>query len=368
MLLWVLFAVMTAALIWVVLVPFVAGETSRDSSASAAPELMYREQLSQIDVDVERGVLNAQDAEGLRAEVARRLFQETERGGPTERVEPSAGSRGVAIAALIGVPAFAVAVYLSVGSPLLPSQPHDARVLQDSGDVRVAELVRRVEKRLATHPEDGKGWAVLAPVYMRMGRYADAAEAWRNAERLLGETPDRVIGFAEAQIYADNGIVGEDARKALVRGVALQPNYLPGAYWLAIAKEQDGKLREARADLSALLPRAGAQTPLGKSIRDRLNVLESRLRQAGAVAANSSASTSSETSAMIEGMVRSLADRLEENSNNFEGWTKLIRSYVVLRRPEQAMRALAKARKTFAGQSERLGVLKSLAQELNLES
>jgi len=55
-------------------------------------------------------------------------------------------------------------------------------------------LVARVEERLRINPEDGAGWSVIGPVYMRLGRYQEAAEAFRKAneefeQRRLEEFP-----------------------------------------------------------------------------------------------------------------------------------------------------------------------------------
>lgn len=56
--------------------------------------------------------------------------------------------------------------------------------------------------------------------------------------------------------------------------------------------------------------------------------------------------------AMIEGMVAGLAERLEEEPNNREGWFRLARSYNVLGRPEDAVTALESATKAFPEDNE----------------
>ncbi|MFK5151223.1 tetratricopeptide repeat protein, partial [Klebsiella pneumoniae] len=69
------------------------------------------------------------------------------------------------------------------------------------------DLIAKVEARLREKPDDGQGWAVIAPVYLSMGRAADAANAFTRAMELLGETPDRLLGLAKATIFASNGTV-----------------------------------------------------------------------------------------------------------------------------------------------------------------
>ena len=62
--------------------------------------------------------------------------------------------------------------------------------------------------------------------------------------------------------------------------------------------------------------------------------------------------------AMIDGMVSRLAARLKEQPNDVEGWLRLIRSYVVLGRTDQAAAAardaLASVDTSARGQVEAL--------------
>ena len=82
----------------------------------------------------------------------------------------------------------------------------------------------RVEARLREHPEEGEGWEVIAPVYMGWRRYADAAEAYRQSIRLLGESPKRLASYGQSLVLGNNGVVTEDARKALERALVLDPS------------------------------------------------------------------------------------------------------------------------------------------------
>ena len=60
----------------------------------------------------------------------------------------------------------------------------------------------RVEKHLAAQPEDGRGWEVIAPVYLRLTRGADAAHAY---ERVISMLQQKGIG---ARPVASAGITG----------------------------------------------------------------------------------------------------------------------------------------------------------------
>ena len=85
--------------------------------------------------------------------------------------------RAAALAALILLPLGAASFYLMLGSPDLTGQPQAARREAPPEQRPIAELVGRVEAHLEQNPEDGRGWEVLGPVYMRLGRYDDAVKA-----------------------------------------------------------------------------------------------------------------------------------------------------------------------------------------------
>ena len=151
----------------------------------------------------------------------------------------------------MALPVAALSLYFVYGSPRLPDQPLIARLQDPASDKNLEVLVARVEARLREHPEEGEGWEVIAPVYMGWRRYADAAEAYRQAIRLLGESPKRLANYGQALVLANNGVVSEDARKALERAVALDPNLIEPRLVLVIAKEQDGQFAAAVGGLAS---------------------------------------------------------------------------------------------------------------------
>ena len=90
---------------------------------------------------------------------------------------------------LLVLPLGAAALYLSLGAPLIPGQPHAERRQVQPGQSSVAELVARVESRLEENPNDGSGWEVIGPVYMRLGRFDDAVKAAQKMNDLKPSLP-----------------------------------------------------------------------------------------------------------------------------------------------------------------------------------
>jgi cytochrome c-type biogenesis protein CcmH len=71
---------------------------------------------------------------------------------------------------------------------------------------------------------------------------------------------------------------------------------------------------------------------------------------------------------MIAQMVDGLAQRLKRDGRDLAGWLRLVKAYAVLGRKEDAVGALADARKSFGGDDKALAELAALAKSLGLGS
>jgi cytochrome c-type biogenesis protein CcmH len=280
-----------------------------------------------------------------------------------------------------------------VGTPQLASRPFAAKQGAPVEQASVGDLIGRVEERLREHPEDGKGWEVIAPVYLRLERYGDAAHAFAQANRILGESADRLVGFAEATLLANNGVVTEDVRRAAERTLALAPGHAEAQLWLALAKEQDGDLAGAIAAYEGLVSSAPADAPWRETVAERIEEIKKRLaggpEKPGADAAKASARAEpppaaggpnaddvarvgkmspDERSAFIAQMVDGLAARLKSDGRDLPGWLKLARAYKVLGRESDAAAALKDARAQFEGDQKSLAEIDQMAKSLGLGS
>jgi cytochrome c-type biogenesis protein CcmH len=163
MMLWIAFALMTAAAVIAVAWPLWRRRTSGPAEPSELA--IYRDQLAEVDRDRAAGVIGAAEADLARVEISRRLIAASERiPEPAEAPPPAPPARSRRLAAMVGGVAMslvAVALYLYVGSPALPGQPLAARVAAAhtaAGQPSIEVLFAKVEAHLSQHPDDGRGW------------------------------------------------------------------------------------------------------------------------------------------------------------------------------------------------------------------
>src|SRR5436305_3440770 len=203
MTLWFVFALMTAAAIFAVLWPL--GRGTRGGPRGGTDLAVYRDQLDEIARDRAARLIGESEAEGARVEVSRRLIAAADSQVPDATASASGGTlrrRAAALAVLIALPALAAALYLKLGSPQMPGQPLASRATTPMQERTLDTLVAQVEDHLAKNPDDGRGWEVVAPVYMRLGRFDDAVKARRNALRLNGASAIREADLGESLMAA----------------------------------------------------------------------------------------------------------------------------------------------------------------------
>ncbi len=365
---WAVFALMTGAVVLAVLWPLGG---ARAVGAHAPDVSFYRSQIEEIDRDLALGLLTPADAEAARSEAARRLLRASD--APSAPMSVSrTGIRLGALAALLLIPAITLSLYGFLGNPELPDQPLKGRQPERQGQFEVETAVSKIEAHLAANPNDGRGWDILAPVYMRLGRYEDAARAFGNAARVLGETPERLTAQGEALVYGAREQVSPQARANFEKVLQLNTGDPVASFYIALSREQSGDRAGALADFMALAGGTPIDAPWQPAVRARILALggtppEAQAGPKGEVADAVRAMPTGEQRATIRSMVDSLAARLEQNGNDVEGWLRLLRSYVVLQEPDLARAALMRAQKALAEDADALRRLEALAAELGLK-
>jgi cytochrome c-type biogenesis protein CcmH len=405
MTLWLLLAFMTAVAVAAILWPLARTPKNVGAGNDVA---VYRDQLDEIERDRASGAIGAAEAEAARTEVSRRLIAAAD-AAAAEAVkahgQPVWRRRLAGLAALFLVPVAATLLYLRLGSPELPSQPlaerlarvHAGVPAQGAQGQSMEMLIARVEAYLEKSPDDGRGWEVIAPVYMRNGDFDAAVRARANALRLLGPTAEREADHGETLVAAANGVVTAEARAAFERAIKLDTKNVSARYYLGLSAEQDGRKADAVAAWQALLadappdaawpdfvkrsiaraegrPVADAPAEVPEPPRTTADVAKAlgMTPPAGpqvSAAPPQSAQPQAEPGQdeMIRGMVSRLADRLKQDGSDVDGWIRLVRSYVVLGDAAKARAAMADARAALGSDAEKLRKLDAGVKDLGLE-
>jgi cytochrome c-type biogenesis protein CcmH len=279
----------------------------------------FRLVLAGIDADVAAGKLGAAEAEAARGELAREILRLK---GEVARIAPGGPGfgRGALLAGLAGIAALTFGLYAWLGSPELPSQPLAGRPEVALRNIDLGTAIGRIEEQLAANPDDLRGWTVIAPVYRDMGRYADAARAYRRMIELGEATPDLQTDLAEALMLAAGGAGSPEAMELLREAAAADPAHVLSRLYIAAELTRLEDYPAAAAAWEEVLALAQGDEPWLSAAREGLAVAQND----GLAPANA------QETEMIAQMVSGLADRLAAEGGSIEEWAQLLRAYLVL--------------------------------------
>jgi cytochrome c-type biogenesis protein CcmH len=336
---------------------------------------VFQDQLKEVDRDLARGVLTASEADAARLEIQRRILAAGR--APAEKINTGTNrSRwiGIAVTAVV-VPLIAVGAYLQVGTP----DPAKAQLAAADSEDGMSQsdmdaLVDRLAARVASDPENPDGFALLGRTYRELGRFAEAADAFKRLVQLQ-PSAEAYSSLGEALSAAQNGRVTEEAHAAMMSALAADRTDARARFYLGLEQAGKGNARDAIAiwrDLTAEAPTdagwvdmvrqqmaAVAQdaniAPMSVEPKHPLDLLprDPKAKEQAVAAAkaappapaapSASPADNPEQTKMIQGMVEGLAARLAQNPDDYDGWMMLGRSYTVLRQPDKAGEAYKKA-------------------------
>lgn len=372
MIIWFVFAGLTLAAVLATLIPLLKKRES-DALPAAHDLAVYKDQLEEIDRDLDRGSIEKTEAEAARTEISRRILNASARHDEEAKAGRTTTNRWSIAAVVVVIPTLALGLYANFGRPDLPDMPLSARLSTPQDHQDLAVLVARVEKHLNENPDDGKGWEVVAPVYLRMNELDKAIVAFRNTARLLGPTEPRLSNLGEAVVVANQGTVTAEAQAAFREASKLDPRAAKPRFFLALGLGQQGRDSEAIEAWTALLADAEGTEAWVSAARSELQ----RLKAEPAVATTPGGPSQEEIKAanemspedrqaMIVSMVDGLDERLKSEGGPVEQWLRLINAQMVLNRKDAAQEAVDRALSAFSEDASATAQIVSAAREAGL--
>ena len=283
MLIWILFALMTGALLAAVLHPLLARAPASGRVLTSVD--VYRAQLAELEVEKAAGRLGEPEYQAARAEIGRRLLKAAETKETASETAPSKGIPLLAIVMTIGVPAVALPLYLAAGSPNYPDQPLASRGPEVQRAREMDRLTRELEAKLRSGKGDATGWIMLGSIKSEVGDFATALDAFAHAQAALKAAnqdvpPDLDVAIGEAEIGQAQGQVTPRAAEAFRAALALDPKQPAARYYLALAKQNAGDAKGALADFKALRADTPTDARWRAMLDDRIRQLTEQLRRA----------------------------------------------------------------------------------------
>jgi cytochrome c-type biogenesis protein CcmH len=402
MLLWISFAVLTALVLMALLSPLRSRAQSGDAKRASFDLAVYRDQLSELERDQKAGLIPDTEADAARNEVSRRILA-----AQAELASEEKAARPVpawlTIATGVAVPLIALGGYLQIGRPDLPAQPLQARIDGAVANQDMAAMVRQVEQHLEQKPNDARGWMVLAPAYKRIGRYSDAANAYKKALAISGPDADLMTDMGESLVLANNGLVSNEAQEVFEAVQQAAPKHMKARFYVALAQQQEGKTSDAIAGWTAMLAESAPDAPWRAAVEQQISSAGGQLPEASAMASGQMPKappiaggqmpkapapaggqmpkgpalteeqiqqgremSTTDRTAMIRSMVEGLDERLTEDGADIDAWLRLIRARMVLGEKDKAADALNRASEALKDNQQAVARLEETRKALGL--
>lgn len=289
---------------------------------------------------------------------------------------------GVVILAALGVKVFGDSSDSDNGSSgvaLAGAPPGSQQQLDD-----VDTMIGRLAMRLKENPDDGEGFRMLGWSYVMTNRPQEAIVHYKRALELLPDSALVHSGYGEALVKISGDIVTPEAKAEFAKALSLDASEPRAKYFLALRDAQNGRKQEALESWIELSNGGPADAPwqsevqrkiaevskdIGANVNGRLKPMAAAgkppsLDPAKLDAAQSMSPT--ERQSMIDGMVEGLAKKLKSDPGDAEGWSRLIRSRMVLGQKEKAGQDLVIARSALARDKAGLAKVNTLAKEVGV--
>ena len=402
MVFWITAAALTLVVAAILVTALMRGKA--DEEHPAAYDLrVYRDQLKEVDRDLARGVIGAEDAERIRAEVGRRvLAADAQLQAATAGAAQPRGATmvlsGLVLVALVGG---SFALYPVLGQPGTRDLPlktriaasnaaRDARLSQaeyearlppapaPDPDPRFAELMDKLRKTVGDRPDDLQGQQLLARNEAALGNFKAAYTAQQAVIRIKGDqsTAEDHAVLAELLIAATGGYVSPQAEDALRKALETDATNQPARYFTGLMLIQNDRPDIAFRLWKGLLEEGPETAPWVPIIRDQIGELAWRAGvdytppppaampgPSAADMANAADMTPEERQEMVRSMVEQLNDRLATEGGTPQEWARLILALGVLGERDRAAAIWAEAQQVFAANAEALAIVRTGAEQ-----
>lgn len=392
--------------------------TDHDAQGQTRAMRVYRDQLDEVERDLARGVITADEATRLRTEVSRRLLDADRTRARQHGQGPApAPMRALAFAAVLALVPLTGATYLWIGAPgygdlplaqrlaqaaeLRANRPDQAALEARMATIRAANpppqtadraehsaLVDQLRAALDTRPEDLQGHRLLAHNEALLGNFAAAAAAQRQVIAIQGDAAgaDDYAVLAEHLILGAGGAVSPEAEAVLEQALRRDPQNGAALYYTGLLFAQTGRedmtfsiwrrlhdrspgdapwMDELRAALPELAQIAGVRytLPPRPAPRAAAPAGPGPTREDIEAAADLPEEARAE---MVEGMVARLMNRLANEGGPPDDWARLIAALGVMGDTERARAIWEEAQVIFGADPEALAPVRAAADSAGL--
>jgi cytochrome c-type biogenesis protein CcmH len=228
-----------------VLVPLLRRDAATpDLNSNALNLAVFRQQLAELDADLELGKLEQTQYDAARRDLERELIHDTAPNGAAKPASARGGRWAAPILAL-AVPAAALTLYLAIGTssiiprleaaggaPAAQMPPGHSAARPDGSPMPSLDvLAQQLAERLEKNPENAAGWLMLSRTWLTLKQSDKAMAAVERALKVAPRDPAVLLAYAEALADANGRQLAGRPVEVLDTLLQIEPAN-PNGLWL----------------------------------------------------------------------------------------------------------------------------------------
>lgn len=247
---------------------------------------VYRDQLAELDKDLENDILTPEQYNKSKQELQQRMLQDVP-DGEEVIIQKNKKIHNIATSAVIVLilPLAAVFLYLVIGDTrgLLP-QAQLANATQmnrdggsdaPAGHDNFSSVLENLIARLNKNPEDIEGWIMLGRTYAIMQRYTDATNTYAKLAELVPNNPQILSDYADVLAMKNQGSLAGKPTELIHQALSIDPQYPKALALAGTAEFEQEKFEQAAAHWEKLLEVIPADSQLAKSVKASIDEAKS---------------------------------------------------------------------------------------------
>lgn len=282
---WIYAAVLTAVALAILVTPLVRARAGGGAAISRSDSnlTVFRDQLAELDADLEAGTIGRDQWESARADLQRGLLEDAGVADEGVAAKPAGSSMAAALVVALAVPLVSISVYLLLGNPqgLDPARVSAAQgAPHELSQGQIEAMVAGLAQRLASNPDDVEGWVMLARTYGALGRFGEAAGAYEKAVAKVPSNAQLLADYADSLAMAQGQVLRGKPAELIQRALRADGNNLKALALAGSAEFEKQDFAKAAEYWRRILPLLPADSEMGNSVR--ASIQEAEAKQGGA--------------------------------------------------------------------------------------
>jgi len=267
---WVLTVLMLLLAIGLLVFPLLRVRQSSSVAYKDSNLKINDEKLKELELDLKEGRIDQHFYKLAREELDRELLIDI----PDVSKENAAqhytneARRHPALALVISlfVPVLAFLLYLEMGMHSASDETFAVSQEASAQQPSIEEMMRKLEEKIEKEGGTVEEWIMLGRSQKYLGNNQQAANAFAVALEQDVDNAQLMLERAEVLALSNDRVFSDEARALVLRAYELQPENPNSLWFIGVAEFQQGNYRQSIKYLVKLLPMAGGEEDVMKSI------------------------------------------------------------------------------------------------------